>query len=143
MTGLFTAEFAEEAAHRGVEIKWIGGGTWELPDAIVPQRHLEAWKLSRENLLRGSPASMQQVSQESQVAELAHLVEEVPVATYQSSKELPSKDALRKLLLAYHKVLHEAYENYQRNPSDPAQKEWLRQVLVFLTRFTARWLGGP
>ena len=89
MTGLFTAEFAEEAARRGVEIKWIGGGTWELPDAIVPQRHLEAWKLSRENLLRSSPAALQQVSQESQVAELARLVEEVPVATYHSSKELP------------------------------------------------------
>jgi hypothetical protein len=143
MTGLFTAEFAEEASRRGVEFKWIAGGTWELPDAIVPQRHLEAWKLSRENLLRSSPASMQQVSQESQVAELARLVDEVPIATYQSSKELPSRDALRKLLLAYHKVLHEAYESYQRTPGDPAQREWLRQVLVFLTRFTARWLGGP
>jgi hypothetical protein len=143
MTALFTAEFAEEAARRGVEIKWIGGGTWELPDAIVPQRHLEAWKLSRENLLRSSPAAMGQISQESQVAELARLVEEVPVATYRSSKDLPSRQALRQLLLAYHKVLHEAYEAYQRSPGDPAQREWLRQVLVFLTRFTARWLGGP
>jgi hypothetical protein len=144
MTELFADEFRrKEAAELGVEIKWIGGGTWELPDAIVPQRHLEAWKLSRENLLRSSPAAMQQISQESQVAELARLVEEVPVATYQSSKELPSRQALRQLLLAYHKVLHEAYEGYQRSPGDPAQKEWLRQVLVFLTRFTAHWLGGP
>ena len=86
---------------------------------------------------------MQQVSQESQVAELARLVEEVPVATYQSAKELPSRQALRKLLLAYHKVLHEAYENYQRDPGDPAQREWLRQVLVFLTRFTAQVAGRP
>ena len=126
---------------------WRSSGLEAVPGscriAIVPQRHLEAWKLSRENLLRSSPASMQQVSQESQVAELARLVEEVPVATYQSAKELPSREALRKLLLAYHKVLHEAYESYQRSPGDPAQREWLRQVLVFLTRFTARWLGGP
>jgi hypothetical protein len=143
ITELFSAEFAEEAARRGVEIKWIGGGTWELPDSIVPQRHLEAWKLSRENLLRSSPAAMQQVNQESQVAELARLVDEVPIATYQSTKELPSRDALRKLLLAYYKVLHEAYESYQQNPGDPAQMEWLRKVLVFLTRFTATWLGGP
>jgi hypothetical protein len=143
MTGLFTTEFGEEAARRGVEIKWIGGGTWELPDAIVPQRHLEAWKLSRENLLRGSAPAMQQVSQESLVAELVRLVEEVPVATYQNARELPSRQALRQLLLAYHKVLHEAYENTQRDPGNPAQREWLRQVLVFLTRFTAHWLGGP
>jgi hypothetical protein len=144
MTELFTDEFRrKEAADRGVEIKWIGGGVWELPDAIVPQRHLEAWKLSRENLLRSSPAAMQQVSQESQVAELARLVEGVPVATYQSAKELPSRQALRQLILAYHKVLHEAYESYQRSNGDPAQREWLRQVLVYLTRFTAHWLGGP
>jgi hypothetical protein len=142
MTGLFSAEFAREAARRGAEIKWIGGGSWELPDAIIPQRHLEAWKLSRENLLRSSPAAMQQVSNESQVTELAHLVGDIPVATYLSAKDLSPEQVLQKLLLAYHKVLHEAYESYEHSPSDPAQKEWLRQVLVYLTRFTARWLGG-
>lgn len=143
MTELFTEEFAVEASLRGVEFKWIAGGIWELPDAIVPQRHLEAWKLSRENLLRGSANALQQVSQESRVAELARLVEEVPVATYINSKELPSREALRKFILAYYKVLHEAYEGYQLSPGDPAQMDWLRQVLVFLTRFTATWLGGP
>ncbi len=143
MTNLFAADFREEAAQRGVQINWIGGGTWEPPDAIVLQRHLEAWKLSRENLLRGNREALAQVEQESQVAELARIAQEIAIGTYRDSKELPPAQALRNLILAYYKLIHEAYANHQRTSHNPAQEEWLRQVLIYLTRFTARWLGGP
>jgi len=143
MTELFAEEFEKEAARKGVEIKWIGGGTWEMHDAVVPQRHLEAWKLSRENLVRGSPESLDSTKQESLFSELARLVQEVPVHTYSEAKDQPAVIALRRLILAYHKIIREAYQQYQNDSDDPAQLEWLRQVLVFLTRFTARWLGGP
>jgi hypothetical protein len=143
MTELFTAGFQREAARRGVEIKWIGGGTWELPDAIVPQRHLEAWKLSRENLLRGSPTALEKVGQESQMTEFARIVQDVPIHTYTTTMELDPFEALRNLIIAYQRLLNEAYDDYQRQSQDPAQQEWLRQVLVFLSRFSARWLGGP
>lgn len=147
MTALFTAEFAQKAAEKGVELRWIGGGTWELPEnlpsKIVSQRHLEAWKLSRENLLRMSPEALEKIRQESQMAEMARLTQEIPINAYRDSKDKPVKEAMRALIIAYYKALHEVYEQYKRIPSDPAQMEWLRQVLVFLTRFTARWLGGP
>jgi hypothetical protein len=90
MTELFAEEFDKEAARRGVEIKWIGGGTWEMHDAVVPQRHLEAWKLSRENLVRGSPESLDSTKQESMFSELARLVQEVPVHTYSEAKDQPA-----------------------------------------------------
>jgi len=143
MTELFAEEFEKEAARRGVEIKWIGGGTWEMYDEVVPQRHLEAWKLSRENLMRGSPESLDSTRQESTFSELARLVQEVPVHTYSEAKDQAAVMAMRRLILAYHKIIREAYEQYRNDSDDPAQLEWLRQVLVFLTRFTARWLGGP
>ena len=145
MTELFAEEFEKEAARRGVEIKWIGGGTWKLhdEDRVVPQRNVEAWKLSRENLLRGNPESLDHVQQESLFTELARLVQEVPVHTYTEVKDQEALTAMRRMIIAYHKTIREAYELYQNNPDDPAQMDWLRQVLVYLTRFTARWLGGP
>lgn len=143
MTGQFMKEFHKEAQERGIEIHWIGGGTWKPPNEIVLQRHLEAWKLSRENLLRGSPEALDQVMRESQISELARLVQETAIQPYLTSRELPPTQALRNLILAYYKALHEAHELHQRARQDPAQQEWLRQALIYLTRFTARWLGGP
>jgi hypothetical protein len=145
MTELFAEDFKQEAARKGVEIKWIGGGTWKLDDEdrVVPQRNIEAWKLSRENLIRSHPESLETVQQESLFSELARLVQEAPIHTFSEVKDQEKVTAMRRMIIAYHKIIREAYDLYQKNPDDPAQMEWLRQVLVYLTRFTARWLGGP
>jgi len=147
MTELFTAQFTQRAAEKGVELKWIGGGTWELPEnlpsKIVSQRHLEAWKLSRENLMRMSPEAHKKIRQDSQMVEMARLTQEIPIRVYRDSKDKPAKEAMRAVIIAYYRTLHGVYEQYKQNPTDPAQMEWLRQVLVYMTRFTARWLGGP
>jgi hypothetical protein len=64
ITNLFTEfekEFTETSHNRGVELHWIGVGTWKTPAEIVPQKHLEAWKLSRENLFKGSELARSQL----------------------------------------------------------------------------------
>ena len=50
--GQFAQKFSDMARERGVELHWIGVGTWRTPVEIVPEKHLEAWKLSQENLYR-------------------------------------------------------------------------------------------
>lgn len=113
VTNLFT-QFAEEFTRRsrsgGVELHWIGVGTWKTPGEIVPERHLEAWKLSNENLYRESPEVLADLDKEAILQRLVALIQDVPVAAYQqaTSDEKEQTKAMRALLLAYHQQLLEA-----------------------------------
>jgi len=53
ITNLFTQfaeEFTKKAQSSGVELHWIGVGTWKAPAGLILEKHLEAWKISNENL---------------------------------------------------------------------------------------------
>jgi hypothetical protein len=51
----FTEEFTRRARDRGVELHWIGVGTWESPIKDISEDHLQAWLLSQENLKNEIP----------------------------------------------------------------------------------------
>jgi len=143
MTELFAEEFAQKANERGVDIHWIGGGTWEPHDKIVLDKHQEAWRLSRQNLVRSTDRAMDGLRMESRIVESLRLVQEVPIRIYQNGVKNPASNLMRSLLIAYRGLLNQAYEYHQRSQHDPAQLAWLRRVLAYLTYFTARWVGGP
>jgi hypothetical protein len=115
ITNLFT-QFAEEFTKRsrnsGVELHWIGVGTWKTPIEIVPEKHLEAWKLSNENLYRESMEVLNKLEQEAIMQKTIGLIQDVPIAAYlkEINSETEHKKALRSLLLAYHQQLLEAAE---------------------------------
>ena len=142
MTELFAEEFAENAAARGVEIRWIGGGTWDPVDPIVLDKHQEAWRLSRQNLVRGNDLALGRLRLERSLFEKLRLVQEVPIRIFSESREAPPRDVMLKLMVAYRQILNQAYEAQQLNAGNPAQLVWLQQVLAYLSYFTARWLGG-
>lgn len=106
----FAKKFTEKARERGVELHWIGVGTWKTPAEIVPEKHLEAWKLSQENLYRGSPGVLEGLVEEAIIQKMAILIQDVPVAAYQSvtDGEREHNNAIRSLLLAYRQQLIEA-----------------------------------
>jgi hypothetical protein len=115
ITNLFTQfaeEFTKKAKSSGVELHWIGVGTWKTPVEIVPERHLEAWKISNENLYRESPEVLSELEKEAIMQKTVFLIQDVPVAAYikASSEEKEHKRAMRALLLAYHQQLLEAAE---------------------------------
>ncbi|UCH61023.1 MAG: hypothetical protein JSV61_05955 [Anaerolineales bacterium] len=142
MTELFAEEFDRRAAERGVEIRWIGGGTWDPVDTIVLEKHQEAWRLSRQNLMRGNVRALERLRIEHGLFEKLRLVQEIPIRIFRENQADSSTNLMLKLLVAYRHILNQAYAAHQRNPQDPAQQIWLRQVLEYLSYFTARWLGG-
>lgn len=115
ITDLF-AQFAEEFTRRtrssGVELHWIGVGTWKTPVEIIPEKHLEAWKLSNENLYRESGEVLTKLEQEAILQKTIALIQDVPLAAHLRAinTEPEHKRALRALLLAYHQQLMEAAE---------------------------------
>lgn len=108
--GQFAKKFSDRARERGVELHWIGVGTWKTPAEIVPEKHLEAWKLSQENLFRESPGVLERLEKEAIVQRMVTLIQDVPVAAYQKTAgdEREHINAMKSLLLAYRQQLVEA-----------------------------------
>jgi hypothetical protein len=78
----FTEKFTNNARDRGVELRWIGVGTWKTPIPNVVENHLEAWKLSRENQANGSEDAMKEFEDEISLNKLIEFIREVPILTY-------------------------------------------------------------
>ena len=108
----FAEEFTKKAQSNGVELHWIGVGTWKTPVEIVPERHLEAWKLSNENLARESPEALGSIETEAILQKTIALIQDVPIAAHMRAtmEEKEARKAMRALLIAYHQQLQEAAE---------------------------------
>lgn len=84
----FAEEFTKSARNSGVELHWIGVGTWKVPieivpeTKIVPEKHLEAWTLSQENLKNGNKDAMTKVEGEAILQKMEALINSVPLAVY-------------------------------------------------------------
>jgi hypothetical protein len=108
----FAEEFTKKAHSNDVELHWIGVGTWKTPVEIVPEKHLEAWKLSNDNLYRESPEVLSKIETEAILQKTIALIQDVPIAAHLKAtmEEKETRKALRSLLLAYHQQLLEAAE---------------------------------
>lgn len=107
----FAQAFTKRAQSNGVELHWIGVGMWKTFVEIVPEKHLEAWKLSNENLYRESPEVLGKLETEAILEKTIALIQDVPIAAHmEATQEEESRNALRALLLAYHQQLLEAAE---------------------------------
>jgi len=80
----FAYEFTKSARNNGVELQWIGVGTWKTPldDDIVTENHLAAWKLSQENMGSGSPDAFTKVENEAILKKMEALIRSVPINAY-------------------------------------------------------------
>jgi hypothetical protein len=108
----FAEDFTKKAQSNGVELHWIGVGTWKTPEVIVPEKHLEAWKLSNDNLYRESPEVLDKIESDAILQKTIMLIQDVPITAHlkATTEEKESKKAMRTLLLAYHQQLMEAAE---------------------------------
>ncbi|HEY5572917.1 MAG TPA: SPFH domain-containing protein [Anaerolineales bacterium] len=140
----FTSRFSKKARSQGVELRWIGVGTWVTPDEIIPARHQNAWRITSENIARGSDEAMHRVQEESRLRELVSLVKEVPLKAF---KQLENDDSeprnkMRKLADAYRGKLRAALDLYQRDAGEESSEAYrLRCVLIHMSRAVFHWLG--
>ena len=139
-----TSEFIEMAKDRGVQLSWIGVGTWETPDEIIPDRHLEAWRISIQNFVRGNERILKRLSEESRLEELSLMVREVPLSLYREAigKGTAREDIIKELGIAYRGRIRAAYDLMVRDHEDKeAQK--IREVLEHLAICLYHKVGGP
>ena len=131
----FADEFTRKARENGVELHWIGVGTWESPVNIVPEKHLEAWLLTQENLKNDSPEQMSRIEQAEVIEKMQELIQKVPIAAFdeiittayqtkRSRKQTPRK-----------KTSHTA--NPINNDDNIIPEEEMERFVEMLNRFQA------
>jgi len=109
----FASGFSERARERGVELQWIGVGTWVLPPQVIPERHMEAWRLSYESRVRRSPHTLLKVREETRTAELLRLIDEIPTTFYSLlNQEMPDELIMQAMVHSYRERIREAVEIY-------------------------------
>ena len=168
ITDLFYSRAEETKLARGIQIDWIGVGTWDFPARLIRDRHQDAWRITHENLAKSHPAVFNSARQGQKVKEILHLIRAVPIDHFKrvaGTRDMPLEEAMRTLILAYRTQMTEALSEYERaarememlmmQEPDPVkikqyQEEQARlkkeaakvyDVVVFLTsRFYARYI---
>ena len=79
----FAEDFSNQTRSNGVELQWIGVGTWESPINIVPEKHLAAWLLTQENLKMDSPEAMSKVEKTEVGEKMKDLIQKVPLDAFE------------------------------------------------------------
>jgi hypothetical protein len=75
----FTEGFPQAARQRGLRLEWINVGTWNTPEIVILEQHVEAWQLTNDNLARSNARVLEQLRSQAYNRELARLVQEYPL----------------------------------------------------------------
>lgn len=139
------SNFVARVRKKGVELRWIGIGTWDFPTDIIPERHLQAWRITYENLARGSEAALESLSTSSWTEQMLAILRDTPLDQYKQID--PEDQALRKmnfvrLVNAYRGKLHLALEAFdRRDESDTPAARRVREVWTHLAHVVSHYAG--
>jgi hypothetical protein len=132
--------FAKRAHGRGLELQWIGVGTWKMPDEfssdIIDDQHLEAWRINRQNTDNSGLKNLESAADEAYFSEKARLIENIPLASHQKNQEKYSdKDVLIECLLQdYWEQLGDALQIYYKNGIRSTDLETIEEAVLKIER---------
>lgn len=128
------AGFAGAAEARGIELRWIGVGTWDTPQPVISEKHREAWQISRENVRLSSPDHLNERYNQARQVELLRLVNEMPLESFYDfpAKEQSMGKLVNKLLLEYLTRLKQGCLEFERKGQDVPQN--LQNTVEILER---------
>lgn len=94
----------EVARRRGVGLHWIGVGTFDPPIERIPQRHMEAWRISVENMMRQAPVVLRTLERQRWASTILHNVERAVRAFHETAEKSGTRRAVFALLEEYQRV---------------------------------------
>lgn len=140
----FASRFSQNSRNRGVELRWIGVGTWDLPAEIIASRHQEAWRITFENRVRGSRRALEAIYEESRVGELQRKLLDTPLGRFKALNDQFdnfNSIALR-LLMSYRDLICAAYDQFVRTgKADTPDGRMLQVVCEYLKYRSLPFLG--
>ncbi|MEW6085226.1 MAG: hypothetical protein AB1607_11585 [Chloroflexota bacterium] len=106
----FVESFNKTARERGVKLQWIGIGTWNSPIEKVFSKHIEAWKISRENAGMDGNDALKGFSINAVLHKMTELIQDIPLRSYQQASQTASRyqDIIQRVIIDYRKQLIQA-----------------------------------
>jgi hypothetical protein len=149
----YTDGFSKRAAERGIDLHWIGVGTWKIPNEIsgdvINGRHLEAWRISRENAIRSGDNVLNSILDEACLNEKLRLIQEVPFAAYQKeqAKYTEKEKIIEALLWDFWEQLGDALDDYYKNNTRNQEVDKLERAILKIEKLLdipggAHMVGG-
>ncbi len=72
----FATEFPQAARQRGLRLEWINVGTWHTPEEIILDQHIEAWRLTAENLTRSNPRVLDEIRNQVRIQTYQRIIQQ-------------------------------------------------------------------
>lgn len=116
----FSGKFNQEQKWHGVEAQWVGVGTWKMPhgvpEQVIPQKHLNAWQVTLENMQRGSEQELKELELNAQAEGVQQSILQTPINIYRDTQNpgININRARINLITAYWQQLNDAIENHER-----------------------------
>lgn len=110
------SEFKKKSQDRGIDIPWVGVGTWNTPIEIITEQHIKAWLLSKENSNLGNNDALKNLYNKTIQQKMETLIQDVPILAYQKAiarNDHNHNNAVRMLLVEYRQQLRNAAEFLQ------------------------------
>jgi hypothetical protein len=121
----FIAEFQEKVPDSGVELHWIGVGTWVTPTQIVNDKHLDAWRQNRENQSRSGPRAFKKERKQARIREQIRLLDQFLALASVSVSAGDAEKVMRELGLDYREKIKSALQFY-KDAEEPAPSDLVR-----------------
>ena len=118
----YTDGFSKRANERGLDLHWIGVGTWKAHNDVINVRHVEAWRLNLDNALHSSEEALEQIREEAYQTEILRLIKSVPLDAYKENRAnlIEKEKCIEALLQDFWEqmgsVLDFYYASHTRNP---------------------------
>ncbi len=141
----FASRFSADSRKRGIELRWIGVGTWDLPAEVIANRHQEAWRITFENRVRGSRRNLDSLFEESRVMELHRKLLEVPLGRLEAlNAQFDSFDTIaRRMLMAYRDLVCAALDQLNRAGKGGTPDAMMLQIVCeFLKYIPFHYVSG-
>ncbi len=136
----YAGGFSKRTRERGMELQWIGVGTWRIPDEIASEvindQHLEAWRMSRDNAARANPQALEAAAEEAYLNERLRLMRSVPLAAHRNNetKYTEREKLIKALLQDYWEQLGDALEAHYKKGTRPAELDEIEKAVIRIER---------
>jgi hypothetical protein len=131
----YGSEFSTQAQAIGLELHWIGVGTWKIPDEsseeAVSAKHIEAWRMNRENTSRLESEALDRVAQNARLEHKLRLIQDVPLARHARNRSRYSDKLvlMQCLLQDFLEQLGDALDIYYRAGTPSSDLEELEDAV--------------
>lgn len=108
----FASDFPDRARLHGVHLEWIDVGSFSTNEEVILNQHVEAWRMTSENLVRSMPRVLAELRNQSRNREITRILQTVPILTFVQLQKLNSSsdDTIFELIGMYGAILQSTRE---------------------------------